>query len=134
MSILTMIGSLLTGVPQAVADYFNKRQELSAQKELRKMEFDEAVHTRRVELVKAGLAADASWELEQIKSSGWKDEVVLIILSIPLVMTFVPGLDTYVLRGFNVLSQTPDWYQWLVFAIFSAIYGIRVWRRQQSDT
>lgn len=125
---------LLSGVPQAIADYFNKRQELSAAKEMREMEYQEAVHTRKVELIKAGLHADATWELEQIRSSGWKDEYVLLVLSIPLVGCFIPGLDTYVAAGFKALEGTPTWYQFMIPMIFGACFGIRMWRRQQSDT
>lgn len=126
--------SILGDIPGAVATYFNKRQEIKAEAQKRKDEFEDAIHKRRIELIAQGLAADASWELEQIRNSGWKDEYVLIVLSVPLVMCFIPGLDTFVLRGFGVLGQTPDWYQWLIGVIFTAVYGIRIWRRQQSDT
>ncbi len=125
---------LLTGVPQAIADYFNKRQEIASAEKLREMEYQEAVHTRRIELIKQGLHADASWEIEQIRASGWKDEWVLIILSIPLVLCFIPTLDTYVAAGFMALERTPTWYQFMVPMIFGACFGIRMWRRQQSDT
>ncbi len=125
---------LLSGVPQAIADYFNKRQEIASVEKLREMEYQEAVHQRRVDLIKQGLHADATWELEQIRASGWKDEYVLIVLSIPLIGCFIPGFDTYILRGFHVLGTTPTWYQFMIPMIFGAVFGIRMWRRQQSDT
>jgi hypothetical protein len=98
------------------------------------MEYQEAVHTRKIELIKLGLHADATWELEQIRSAGWKDEYVLLVLSIPLVMCFIPGLDTFVHKGFAALDTTPTWYQFLVPMVFAAVFGIRTWRRNQSDT
>ena len=125
---------LLSGVPQAIADYFNKRQEIASVEKLREMEYQEAVHQRRVDLIKQGLHADATWELEQIRSAGWKDEYVLIVLSIPLVGCFIPGLAPYVEIGFKALSYTPTWYQFLLPLIFGAVFGVRIWRRQQSDT
>ena len=69
-------------------------------------------------------------EIEQIKNSGWKDEAVLVTLLIPLWLCFIPYTVVYVEKGFNALSLTPDWYQWLILVIFAAIYGVRIWRRK----
>ena len=82
------------------------------------------------ELIQQGQQMDNAWELEQIKNSGWKDEFVLLLLSIPLVMSFIPKMQPYVVEGFAALSTTPEWYQWLILAVFTAVYGIRVWRRK----
>lgn len=125
---------IIGGVVKPVADVFIRREERKAME--RQLESQEiiAIHERKIELIKAGLAADATWELEQIKNSGWKDEWVLIVLSIPLVMCFIPWLAPFVLAGFEVLDKTPNWYQWLIGVIFTAIYGIRLYRKQQYDT
>lgn len=74
--------------------------------------------------------ADSAWEQASIANSGWKDEFVLIVLSIPLLLVFVPPLAPAVLQGFAVLDGTPEWYRWLLVMIYAATYGIRVWRRQ----
>jgi len=132
--VLDWIGGVLVKVPEAIATYFNEKQKLASAEKIREIELKDALHQRQVALISQGLAADATWELEQIRNSGWKDEYVLIVLSIPLVGCFIPGLDVHVLRGFEVLAQTPSWYQWLIGIIFTAVYGVRVWRRQQSDT
>lgn len=131
MSILSKI----LGAPiEAVKDYLVKRMELKAEDKKQERELKAAMHERQVELIKQGLAADATWEIEQIRNSGWKDEYVLLLLSIPLIGCFIPKVQKYILQGFEVLSHTPDWYRWLILLIFTAIYGIRIWRRQQSDT
>lgn len=124
------------GIGNNVIDYFKKRAEIKATKQLRELELEEATHRRQVELRQQGLTADATWELESLRAhaDGWKDELVLIVLVIPLVLCFVPPAAPYVLTGFHILSETPTWFRWLILMIFSAIYGIRVWRRQQSDT
>jgi hypothetical protein len=120
-----LIGTVTAPIADGVKSYL----ELRSKERIRKLELEDAIHTRRVELIKQGLAADASWELEQIRNSGWKDEYVLGLLSIPLVGCFVPALADDVLRGFEVLGSTPDWYQWMILLVFTAIYGIRVFRR-----
>ena len=119
---------------EAAVKYFERRQELKQQLALAKLEGDIAVEKARAEYRVKDLEYDNAWELEQIRNSGWKDEYVLVLLSIPLILVFVPFAQPYVLEGFNVLEQCPDWYRWLVVMIFAATYGIRVWRRQGSPT
>ena len=37
----------------------------------------------------------------------------------------MPGLEDVVKNGFDRLSELPEWYTWLVFAVCSAAIGIR---------
>lgn len=135
MSALDWIGALLgKGIAEPVATYFTRKAELSAAKHKAKLEFETAKGERQARLIEQGLAADATWEIEQIKNSGWKDEYVLIVLSIPMIGCFVPPLAPHILKGFEILETTPPWFRWLTIMIFAATYGIRLYRRQQYDT
>jgi hypothetical protein len=100
------------------------------------MELDDALHARKLKLVEEGLHADMNWEMEFARqaATSWKDEYTLIVVSIPLVMAFVPGLTAYVKGGFEAFASTPLWYQAMVQVLFYATVGIRFWRRSQSDT
>jgi hypothetical protein len=73
---------------------------------------------------------DHEWEVESIRNSGWKDELVILVLTIPLVLVFIPATAPYVLEGFKILETTPDWYRWMIVMIYAATFGIRVWRRK----
>jgi len=118
------------GTGEAVIGFFAKRAELKQQLVLAKLEGEIAIEKARAEYRVKDLEYDNAWELEQIKNSGFKDEWVLAVLSIPLLMVFIPPLQPYVLGGFAVLDQCPEWYRWLTVMIFAATYGIRIWRRQ----
>lgn len=118
------------GLGEAAVGYFAKRAELKQQLALARLEGEIAVEKAKAEYRCKDLEYDNAWELEQIKNSGWKDEYVLVLLSIPLILVFVPFAQPYVLNGFAVLDQCPEWYRWLLVMIFAAVYGIRVWRRQ----
>jgi hypothetical protein len=128
--------NILSGIPQAAATYLTRRMEIKAEDRQQERAIKRAQVERQIELVKEGRAADATWELESLKAhaSGWKDEFILILLSIPLILVFFPPTAPYVLTGFKILESTPSWYRWLILLIFTAVYGIRIWRRQQSDT
>lgn len=112
---------LLQIVPNVVQSYAARKQA-KLESELR---VTEAVTTARIEAVKAGDLSAATWENLQVQNSGWKDEWFVVVLSIPLIMCFVPGLEGYVMQGFNVLSGTPEWYQWMVGIAVSASFGYR---------
>lgn len=132
MSILEILG-LIT---KPIADAYSRRQERKQIEHTNDIELLKAQGERVAKQVSEGLAADATWELEQVKQMdhSWKDELIIILLSIPLVCVFMPPLQQAVLKGFQILELTPSWYRWLVMLIFTAVYGIRIWRRNQSDT
>ena len=126
-----IVSKLLGNFGEKVADiYLEKRKlkhEIQLEKLRGKIEYEKALTQRASE----SEGRDAEWERLRIQDAGWKDEWVLILLSIPLVLVFIPGLQSYILVGFEHLEKTPDWYQWLILLIFTAIYGIRIWRRKQ---
>ena len=48
-----------------------------------------------------------------------------ILFIIIIAMCFIPPLQPYVDRGFEVLSTTPDWFQWAMYASIAASFGLR---------
>ena len=127
MSIVTtLLGSLGGKVVEAIDKRGQRKHDEMAQK----LEIEKLRHTKQIELIQQGQQLDNAWELEQIKNSGWKDEFVLIVISTPLIMAFIPSMQPYVTEGFKALEQLADYYRWLILSVFAAIYGIRIWRRK----
>jgi len=127
---MTWIANLVGNLGGKVVEAVDNRSKRKHENKMKEMEIQEMRHKKHLEMVIRGQEMDNSWELEQIKNSGWKDEFVLLLLSIPLILSFIPGTVGYVEAGFEALSKTPQWYQWLILAVFAAIYGIRIWRRK----
>lgn len=78
-------------------------------------------------MAEAGQAQDYDLDriaMEQMGKS-WKDEAVLIIFLAPMVMAFIPGMDTYALAGFEVVAKMPEWYQYVIIGMIVVIYGMR---------
>lgn len=109
---------------------------IRAEAKAQERQIQAALAERKIELIKQGLTADMNWEMEFARqaSSSWKDEYTLIVVSIPAIMAFVPGWSRYAKAGLEALSAMPYWYQLLLLSIFFATYGIRYWRRGQTDT
>jgi len=112
-----------------VLDYKSKKRQLKADIELEKLrgkaEYERAKSTR----AENSEGRDAEWESLSIANSGWKDEMVLIVLSIPMIMVFIPWTQPYIAAGFAALDDTPLWYRTTVMSIYLATFGIRLWRR-----
>ena len=70
---------------------------------------------------------EIDWDLEAIKgaSSSWKDEWLVILFSVPLVLAFIPGMEGVVERGFSQLKAMPEWYQYALGVIVAASFGVR---------
>jgi hypothetical protein len=65
------------------------------------------------------------------QQKGWKDEFVLIIVCIPIMLlsyaifTDDPLIKSKLDLFFDYFGKFPTWYQWLIVGIFSAIYGLK---------
>jgi uncharacterized ion transporter superfamily protein YfcC len=61
----------------------------------------------------------------------WKDEAVLIIVCVPIVvLSYAIFTDDPLIKSkldlfFDYFGKFPTWYQWLIVGIFSAIYGLK---------
>jgi len=71
---------------------------------------------------------EIDWDMEAIKASqsSWKDEYVLILYSIPLILCFTGETGrTIVENGFIALQQMPQWYQISLGGIVASSIGMR---------
>lgn len=70
---------------------------------------------------------EIDWDLEMARGShsSWKDEWLVILFSVPLVLSFIPGMEGVVARGFEQLDKMPDWYQYSLGVIVAASFGVR---------
>jgi hypothetical protein len=71
--------------------------------------------------------SNADWEkvMAQNMGNSWKDEWILVLWSVPMVLCFIPGMVEYVSAGFSALEATPEWYRVAWGVIISASFGYR---------
>jgi hypothetical protein len=48
-----------------------------------------------------------------------------VVLLLPAILVFIPGMKEYVKEGFAILSTLPEWYQYLLYIAISASFGIK---------
>ena len=70
---------------------------------------------------------EIDWDLKMADASvsSWKDEWLVILFSIPIILAFIPGMEDIVSRGFQQLEQMPEWYQYSLGVIVAASFGVR---------
>lgn len=107
-----MWGAAIAAIGDAIGTWFTGKTEV------KKAEIQREVKA---------LTSEADWDSVQAKASesSWKDEWLTLLISIPLIMAFIPDLSIYVLEGFNVLKEVPEWYMYLVSIVFAASFGIK---------
>ena len=114
MSLTAILGGFLGPVVNAISAYVSHKQEIT------KLERE-----GEIKRVQSAIDNEAAWDLAQAENSGWKDEYLTIVLSIPLIGCFIPGLDVYVTRGFAVLETTPVWFQAAIGVMIAAAFGMK---------
>ena len=70
---------------------------------------------------------EIDWDIEMARasSSSWKDEWLVVLFSIPLILAFIPGMEGIVQNGFEQLNKMPEWYQYSLGVIVAASFGVR---------
>lgn len=121
MEWLSLLGNLF-GIGKDALVGWNERKKVKLENELAIAK----AHTEaKIERLKTSQEADIAWENLSISQAGWKDEWFTIILSIPAILCFVPGADTFVSAGFEALKNTPEWYQWAFMIAVGSAFGYR---------
>tara|TARA_Y100000817_G_scaffold151237_1_gene118245 strand:+ start:1121 stop:1504 length:384 start_codon:yes stop_codon:yes gene_type:complete len=79
------------------------------------------------EIMKTAATHDSKWEIimAQGTQNSFKDELVTIVILIPTILVFIPGMEDIVKNGFERLNELPEWYTYLLFLTVSAALGIR---------
>ena len=83
--------------------------------------------TEKVKIARARVEGEIDWDIAQANASAhsWKDELLCVIFCIQLCMAFIPGLEQYALRGFEILETMPQWYQYSLGVIIASSFAYR---------
>jgi hypothetical protein len=111
-----MWATIATTVGTVVSSWFESTKAKAQQKA--------AVQKKKLETIQQKDLLDAKWELKQAEGN-WQAGFLTVVLSIPLVLAFIPSMTDDILRGFEVIQRTPEWYRWMVGAMVGAAFGYK---------
>jgi hypothetical protein len=118
-----MIQALIGPVANLAGSWFQGKADKNAAEA--KLKLTEAEAKSKIMLSKHTSVADWERLMAEGAKSSWKDEWFVIVLSIPLILAFIPGAEGWVDRGFEQLSKAPDWYFYSLGIAISASFGVR---------
>ena len=125
-----MIGGLVTlgsAIVSGISGYFKDKNEIKkVQVEADKLLIRAEAESKAKRLERE---AEMDYDLDRIAmqnmDKSWKDELILLIWLTPVVMSFIPELQPYVVAGFASLALVPDWYMYILVGMVTVIYGMR---------
>jgi hypothetical protein len=82
--------------------------------------------TADAEIKRKVASGDLAWDqtMAQASGSSWKDEYLTILVSIPIILSFI-GYEDVAMRGFVALEAMPTWFQTAVGVVFAASFGVK---------
>ena len=82
----------------------------------------------KAKIMLSAATSEADWEkiMAHGTQNSWKDEYLVGLFSIPLILSFCGewGRRT-VAEGFDALSTMPDWYQYTLGVIVASSFAVR---------
>ncbi|GAB2650642.1 hypothetical protein GCM10026988_18880 [Vibrio panuliri] len=92
-------------------------------------EIEQVLHTAKIDRLE--LSEDKALNLDEIslKTRGWKDDFVLVVVFMPLLLSFIPDYAPTVQRGFEALEHIPQPYWFIVGAVVVDVLGMRAMLR-----
>ena len=122
---IPIIGDILGELIGVGRDYLAGKRKLKQAKVEGALKINKAKVEAQQQMIADGQKADIKWENTSLQQSGWKDEYWTIILSIPLILCFIPGLADYISKGFEALEATPEWYWYAVGVAIGSAFGVK---------
>ena len=123
----TGIFSIGSSIVTGISEYFKGKQEISKTRlegDIKVLVAEAEAKVKRLEK-----ESEQDYDLDKIAMQNmektWKDELILVIFMIPLVMSFIPSYQEYVTAGFASLALVPDWYMYILVGMITVIYGMR---------
>lgn len=119
---LPFIGAAIAAVGKIAGSWMETRKV--------KAEGKIAIAKAKVDFKVAQYNARSQMDVEAMKGMqfSWKDEYLLLLFSIPLILSFIPVTVPWVVAGFATLQTLPQWYQWAITGMVAATFGLRTWK------
>ncbi|WP_299940123.1 hypothetical protein [uncultured Microbulbifer sp.] len=125
-------------------DHFKHKREVKSEERRGELQIKRARTDAQIKRAHSGDEHAAAMDLESAGQRGWKDDYLLLLTTLPMVLLFVAPLfelaiaESYqigdlqaaVNAGFHALKSTPEFYWWGLAAVYIDTFGFRRMLRQ----
>ena len=119
-----MIQGLIGPIANLAGTWLNGKVETKAAETKAKVARAEA----EAQIMVSRATSEADWEkiMAQGTQNSWKDEYLVLLFSIPLILAFCGDWGRQIVAdGFLALEVMPSYYQYTLGVIVSASFGVR---------
>ena len=119
----SILGSLIT----PITDTVNTWQNNKAKKQERKDLLEDAKVQGEIARIAQITSGEINYDIEAQRQMqySWKDEYLVIVLTLPFICSFIPQVQDHIITGWEYVGQAPEWYQWSFMGIIIATFGLR---------
>lgn len=114
-----IVNILVGPIVDAIKGYVERKQDAKKQQQ----EIDGKLQEKKLEQISQAADYAQAFRIAQVENAGWRPGYWTVVLSVPVIMCFVPGLDGYVFKGFAALAKTPDWFQYFLGVSITSSFG-----------
>jgi len=119
-----MIQALLGPIGALASTWLSSKVETKAAETRMKVSEADA----KAKIMLSAATSEADWEkiMAQGTQNSWKDEYLVGLFSIPLILSFCGESGRKIVEdGFDALSTMPDWYQYTLGVIVASSFAVR---------
>ena len=120
-----MFQALLGPIGALAGTWLNSKVETKAAETRMKVSEADA----KAKIMLSAATSEADWEriMAQGTQNSWKDEYLVLLFSIPLILAFLPfeWADEAVTNGFMALEKMPSWYSYTLGVIVASSFAVR---------
>lgn len=122
-----MLGEIIGALTGPVVSWLESREQLKAKKLEGKIRIEEAKIKAEEARWHETAKADSEYDVEAQRQMAlsWKDEYIMFIMTLPVIGSFIPGIQDHVAKGWEYVALAPTWFQWSLIGIISATFGLR---------
>lgn len=126
-----VISGALTSLVAKPIEQWQERKTLKVTQEfeLLKIEHETKKAKANALLKMAATGKQQDYDLDKLAmqnmNKSFKDELVLIVFLVPMILAFIPDYAQYALAGFKIIAQMPHWYVGIIIGMVVVIYGLR---------
>ena len=119
-----MLQTLIGPIAELAGGWLNAKTQ--AQQANAKLKLTEAEARAKILVSKETSIQDWERIMAQGSQSSWKDEWLVLLFSIPLILVFTGEWGrTVVAEGSTALEQMPEWYQYTLGVIVASSFAVR---------
>lgn len=121
---LPLIGGAITAVAQ-IAKLWLEKKVVKQQGEI---EVAKTATEGKIKRLQTREEGDIAWENTALINTGIKDEIMMFVILLPMVLCFFPTTRPWIEDGFRAMRETlPTYWEYAFYSLIAVSFGLRKW-------